>query len=129
MTGEQKASAPAPAYAYDGLDRVFHERARLGIVTSLSAHRKGLAFGDLKTLCGLTDGNLSRHLKVLEAAGFVEIEKGYDRNRPLTMCRLSREGRDRFADYLAVLERVVRDAAEVSEGGPIPSEVLSPKPG
>ena len=56
-------------YAYDGLDRVIHERARLGLLTSLAAHAKGLRFAELKELCGLTDGNLSRHLQVLEAAG------------------------------------------------------------
>jgi len=52
-------SAP---FSYDGLDRVIHEKARLGLLTSLMAHPKGLAFADLKQLCGLTDGNLSRHL-------------------------------------------------------------------
>ena len=56
-------------FAYDGLDRVIHERARLSILTSLLTHPKGLLFGDLKQLCGLTDGNLSRHLQVLEEAG------------------------------------------------------------
>jgi hypothetical protein len=54
-------SAP---FSYDGLDRVIHEKARLGLLTSLMAHPKGLAFADLKQLCGLTDGNLSRHLQV-----------------------------------------------------------------
>ena len=45
-------------FSYDGLDRVIHEKARLGLLTSLMAHPKGLAFADLKQLCGLTDGNL-----------------------------------------------------------------------
>lgn len=49
-------------FAYAGLDRVMHERARLGVLTSLVAHPKGLAFADLKALCALSDGNLSRHL-------------------------------------------------------------------
>ena len=53
-------------FAYDGLDRVIHEKARLGVLTSLVAHPKGLVFGDLKHMCGLTDGNLSRHLQVLQ---------------------------------------------------------------
>jgi len=100
-----------PLFAYDGLDRVLHEKARLGMLTSLAVHPKGLAFGDLKQLCGLTDGNLSRHLKVLQEAGVVEIEKGYEKNRPLTTCRLTQEGRKRFLDYINVLEQVVRDAA------------------
>lgn len=101
---------PAP-FAYDGLDRVIHEKARLGLLTSLAGHAKGLAFADLKQLCGLTDGNLSRHLQVLQEAGLIEITKGYEGNRPHTSCRLTAAGRRRFLDYLAVLERVVRDAA------------------
>ena len=110
------ARDPAP-YAYDGLDRVLHERARLSLLTSLAAHPKPLAFSDLKQLCGLTDGNLSRHLGVLEEAGLVEIRKGYEGRRPLTTCRLTPAGRQRFVDYLAVLERVVRDAAEAARQG------------
>lgn len=102
-------------FSYEGLDRVIHEKARLGVLTSLMAHPKGLAFGDLKQLCGLTDGNLSRHLQVLQEAGLVLIRKGYDRKRPLTTCRLTAEGRERFVDYLSVLERVVRDAAKAAD--------------
>jgi DNA-binding transcriptional ArsR family regulator len=104
-------SAP---FAYDGLDRVIHEKARLGVLASLMAHPKGLAFGDLKQLCGLTDGNLSRHLQVLQEAGLVEINKGYEGNRPHTTCRLTAAGRRRFLDYLAVLEQLVRDAAKAA---------------
>ena len=103
-------------FAYEGLDRVLHEKARLGILTSLATHPKGLAFADLKQLCGLTDGNLSRHLQVLEEAGVVEISKTFDHKRPLTTCRLTRGGRKRFLDYIDVLERVVRDAAEAAQG-------------
>ena len=68
----------AGRFAYDGLDRVIHEKARLSVLTSLVAHPKGLVFGDLKQMCGLTDGNLSRHLQVLEEAGLIAaaIEKG-----------------------------------------------------
>ena len=65
---------PAP-YAFTGLDRLFHERARLGIVTSLAGHPDGLAFAELKRLCGLTDGNLNRHLTALEDAGCVSTMK------------------------------------------------------
>ncbi len=98
-------------FAYEGLDRVIHERARLSVLTSLIVHPEGLSFGDLKQLCGLTDGNLSRHLQVLHEAGLVGISKGFEQNRPQTSCRITREGRRRYLDYLAVLERVVRDAA------------------
>ncbi|WP_319532608.1 transcriptional regulator [uncultured Cohaesibacter sp.] len=102
-------------FAYDGLDRVLHEKARLSLLTSLVAHPKGLSFGDLKRLCGLTDGNLSRHLKVLHEANIVEIEKTFVKNRPLTSCRLTKEGRQRFLDYLSVLEQVVKNASELLE--------------
>jgi DNA-binding MarR family transcriptional regulator len=104
-------------FAYDGLDRVIHEKARLGVLTSLVAHPKGLVFGDLKELCGLTDGNLSRHLQVLEEAGLIAIEKGYDRNRPQTLCRITDKGRRRYLDYLKVLEQVVHDAASAAKAG------------
>jgi DNA-binding transcriptional ArsR family regulator len=101
----------AGRFAYDGLDRVIHEKARLSVLTSLVAHPKGLVFADLKSLCGLTDGNLSRHLGVLQEAQLVAVEKGYERNRPQTICRITGEGRRRYLEYLSVLEEVVRDAA------------------
>ena len=107
-------------FAYAGLDRVIHEKARLGVLTSLVSHPNGLVFGELKELCGLTDGNLSRHLQVLEEARLIEIEKGYDHNRPQTICRITAEGRRRYLDYLGVLEQVVRDAAGAAKAGPAP---------
>src|SRR5215831_17955376 len=115
-------------FAYGGLDRVIHEKARLGVLTSLVAHPKGLVFGDLKALCGLTDGNLSRHLQVLEDAGFVGIEKGYDRNRPQTVCRITAKGRQRYLEYLKVLEQVVRDAAEAAKANAVRGAQPDPSP-
>jgi DNA-binding transcriptional ArsR family regulator len=105
-------------FAYAGLDRVIHERARLSVLTSLIAHPKGLLFGDLKDLCELTDGNLSRHLQVLQEAGLIEISKGFDGNRPQTACRITAQGRQRYLDYLTVLEQVVRDAAAAAKNKP-----------
>ncbi|HAT86326.1 transcriptional regulator [Cohaesibacter gelatinilyticus] len=119
---------PDGPYAFDGLDRVLHEKARLGLLTSLVAHPKGLAFGDLKKLCGLTDGNLSRHLKVLSEADIVKIEKTFVKNRPHTTCRLTNEGRQRFLDYLAVLEQVVKNATELMETNPSDDMPQSPSP-
>lgn len=87
-----------------------HEKARLGILASLAANTNGLLFNDLKQLCSLTDGNLSRHLAVLSEAGLVEIWKGTTGSRPQTMYRLTTSGRRRFADYISVLEKVVADA-------------------
>jgi DNA-binding MarR family transcriptional regulator len=97
-------------FAYEGLDRVLHEKARLGIMTSLVTRPEGLLFADLKRLCALTDGNLSRHLDVLHDAGLVEVWKGFENRRPQTLCRLSPEGRQRFLAYLEELEQVIRDA-------------------
>ncbi len=97
-------------FSYDGLDRVMHEKARLGIMASLAANAEGLLFNDLKQLCSLTDGNLSRHLKVLSDAGLVEIWKGTSGSRPQTLCRLTPIGRQRFVEYISVLEKIIADA-------------------
>ena len=113
-----KAAGSEGRFAYEGLDRVIHERARLSVLTSLVTNPKGLAFGDLKQLCALTDGNLNRHLRVLEEGRLVEIVKKTDRNRPLTVCRITAFGRARYMEYLFTLEQVVRDAAKGTERGP-----------
>ena len=112
MTKKKKADTAAQTgrFAYDGLERVLHEKARLGIMTSLVTRPEGLLFSDLKRLCALTDGNLSRHLDVLREAGLVEVWKGFENRRPQTLCRLSVEGRQRFVAYLEQLEQVIRDA-------------------
>lgn len=102
-------------FAYEGLDRVIHERARLSVLTSLITNPRGLLFNDLKQLCTLTDGNLSRHLRVLEEEGMVTISKEHDRTRPQTLCRISRVGRERYLEYLTTLEQVVKDAAAVAD--------------
>jgi DNA-binding MarR family transcriptional regulator len=115
--------APTGRFAYEGLERVFHEKARLSIMTSLVAHPRGLIFADLKELCALTDGNLSRHLQVLHEAGFVEITKGFLRKRPQTLCRLTDDGRRRFLEYINVLENVVADALTAAR------TKAEPKPG
>ena len=98
-------------FAYDGLDRLIHERARLGLLSSLITHPVGLRFSDLKQLCALTDGNLSRHLQVLQAAKLIDVSKGFEHNRPQTICRITAKGRRRYLDYVSVLEQVVVDAA------------------
>jgi DNA-binding transcriptional ArsR family regulator len=105
----------AGRYAYDGLDRTIHEKARLGILTSLAAHPGGLLFGDLKELCSLTDGNLSRHLQTLQEAGLVEVWKRIQHKRPQTLCRLTDLGRQRLLEYIGELERVVADAAAAAQ--------------
>src|ERR1700712_5491172 len=114
---QMKTKAPSGEgrFAYEGLDRVIHERARLSILTSLITNPKGLIFNDLKQLCSLTDGNLSRHLRVLETEGMAVIVKGLARKRPQTLCEITATGRKRYLEYLMTLEQVVKDAAKMSE--------------
>jgi DNA-binding MarR family transcriptional regulator len=114
-------------FAYEGLDRVLHEKARLGVLTSLVTHGGGLLFGDLRELCGLTDGNLSRHLEVLHQAGLIEIWKGFGGRRPQTLCRLTPKGRRRFVEYLQQLAQVVKDA--LPRATRRPARVPAPPPG
>lgn len=111
MKKSEVKTAAGPRYAYDGLDRIIHERARLSVLTSLLTHPKGLSFCELKRFCALTDGNLNRHLQVLEEAGLIGVAKGIDQNRPQTTCRITASGRRRYLEYLAVLEQVLTDAA------------------
>lgn len=96
-------------YAYGGLDRVIHERARLSVLTSLITHSDGLMFNELKELCALTDGNLNRHLQVLEEAKMVGVSKSWDGARQVTRCRVTALGRRRYIEYLGVLEQVILD--------------------
>ena len=109
-----------PGFAYDALDSVIHERARLSVLTCLVTHPKGLGFADLKARCALTDGNLSRHLQVLKAAKLIEISKDVDRARPHTFCRITAHGRKRYLEYLAVLEQVIRDVVKEDKADPAP---------
>jgi DNA-binding MarR family transcriptional regulator len=115
------ADSVAGRYAFPGLERTMHEKARLGILASLIARPEGLLFAELRDLCALTDGNLNRHLKVLEEAGLVEIWKGFRLNRPQTLIRMTGIGRQRFTEYLAELERVVTDAMRRAQEIPTPS--------
>ena len=76
-----------PCFAYNGHDRVIHERARLRVLTSLVARPRGLLIADLKQLCDLTDGNLNLHVQVLQAAKVTDIATGFEHNRRRSVCR------------------------------------------
>ena len=123
-----KGQRPHP-FAYEGLDRVMHERARLGVLTSLLGNPKGLSFAALRQLCGLTDGNLSRHLEVLETAKLVEISRTMEDARPLSVIRITSSGRKRFLSYLAVLEQVLLDAGGQAESDDARARGLLPLQG
>lgn len=121
MADPEKTDRPDPGagrYSYEKLDRVMHERARLGILASLATHAGGLLFNDLKQLCALTDGNLNRHLAVLAEAGLVEVWKGAAGPRPQTRYQLTPDGRRRFAEYIGFLEKVVADAQTEAQPAP-----------
>ncbi len=110
-TKNSKSTAP---FAYEGLDRVIHERARLSVLTSLITHPNGLSFVELKQFCGLTDGNLARHLQVLEEDGMIRLTKEGETGRAQTTARVTASGRRRYLQYLTTLEQVVRDAASAN---------------
>jgi DNA-binding HxlR family transcriptional regulator len=110
MTPSNDPKSTTGRFAYDGLERVIHEKARLSILSSLAAHQGGLLFNELKTLCKLTDGNLSRQLQLLQETKLIEVWKGTRNNRPSTLVKLTELGRKRFLEYIAVLEGLVADA-------------------
>ncbi|MDZ4850721.1 MAG: transcriptional regulator [Pirellulaceae bacterium] len=107
-------------HEYSGLDRVFHEKARLAIMTSLASQTDGLSFADLKRLCKLSDGNLNRHLEVLQEVGAVVLDRsGAGRGSRTTVC-ITRAGRKEFQNYLAELERVLKTAVRALEKSSAP---------
>lgn len=96
-------------FALGGLDRVFHERARLAICSALVASPEGSSFVALQEACDLTDGNLNRHLHQLAEMGIVEMRRVTGRGRPQTLVAITANGRERFLQYIDALEGVVRD--------------------
>ncbi len=110
----RKTQSESP-FAYDGLSRVIHERARLGVLTCLVTHPKGMSFPEMKKLCALTDGNLNRHLQVLQGAQLVTLAKGAERERLQTIYRITALGRKRYLEYLSVLEQVILDGAPAAK--------------
>jgi DNA-binding transcriptional ArsR family regulator len=107
------APAPAPAgelpggHPTAGIDDTVHQRHRLGILT-ITAEAQRADFGQLRAALGLTAGNLSRHLAVLEEAELVQVEKGYEGRRPRTWVRITGQGRKALAAELATLTELVR---------------------
>jgi DNA-binding HxlR family transcriptional regulator len=89
------------------LDRLIHERVRLGIVSALAVNG-ALTFNDLKAILGLTDGNLSAHARKLEDAGYVECEKSFDGRTPRTEYSLTKRGERELGEYLEHMEALIR---------------------
>jgi DNA-binding transcriptional ArsR family regulator len=109
---------------FDALERIFHEPNRLAIMSALCATEHGLTFNALRDQCSLTDGNLNRHLKVLEEADAIRIEKAFVKNKPRTTVFLSKKGLKRFEEYLAALREVLsvaqQNLAEERQRSPLP---------
>ena len=88
------------------LDRVIHEKGRMGIMSLLAASPE-LAFTELRDSLQMTDGNLTTHIRTLQEAGYVAIAKSYQNNRPLTTLSLTAGGEKAFAAYIGLLEQIV----------------------
>jgi len=89
------------------LDRVIHEKGRLGIMSMLAASPE-LSFTELRDALEMTDGNLTSHMRTLQEAGYVSVSKSYENNRPLTTCSLTSAGKKSFASYVNLLEQIVQ---------------------
>jgi DNA-binding MarR family transcriptional regulator len=89
------------------LDRVIHEKGRLAIMSMLAASPE-LSFTELRDALGMTDGNLTTHIRALQQEGYVSVAKSYQNRRPLTTCSLTASGRKAFTEYIDLLEKIVR---------------------
>ncbi len=114
MASHAKARAPRPAPAPEeavaaapSLDRVIHERLRLGIVSALAGNDT-MTFNELKTLLGTTDGNLSVHARKLEDAGYIACTKSFADRMPKTEFKLTAAGRRALEKYLGHMESLIR---------------------
>ena len=89
------------------LDRVIHEKGRLGIMSLLAASAE-LSFTEMRDTLAMTDGNLTTHIRTLQEAGYVSVAKSYQNNRPLTTCSLTAKGQKAFTAYINLLEEIVQ---------------------
>lgn len=100
-----------PKFDISGLDDVIHGRVRLGIVAYL-ASAEVADFTELKDVLEVTQGNLSIHLRKLEEAGYVAIDKSFVGRKPLTRVRLTDTGRAAFSNYLKAMGQLVEQAGK-----------------
>ncbi len=107
---------PDDAHPSQRLDDVVHQRVRLGILAVL-AEADVADFGFLKDTLDLTDGNLSRHLQVLEDAGFVRITKAFEGKRPRTWVEATKPGRAAFGAEVAALRELIAGVDRSADGG------------
>ncbi|MDP9016801.1 MAG: transcriptional regulator [Candidatus Eremiobacteraeota bacterium] len=105
-------------YAFDALERVFHERGRLAICSALVTET-GMSFRQLQDACDLTDGNLNRHLHALAEMGVVAVTRKTGSGRPQTTVRITPKGRERFLAYIDALESIVRSVQDAASAAPV----------
>ena len=89
------------------LDRVIHEKGRLAIMSMLAAAPE-LSFTELRDGLGMTDGNLTTHIRTLQEAGYVSVTKSFQNKRPLTTCSLTSAGQKAFTNYINLLEEIIQ---------------------
>ena len=111
--GEKLRSLPGARVAESTgeLDRLVHERVRLGVLSGLAVNRS-LSFSELKRLLHVTDGNLSVHARKLEEAGYVDVTKSFEKRQPKTEYRLTPKGRRALQRYLDHMEALIRATRE-----------------
>jgi DNA-binding HxlR family transcriptional regulator len=122
-----EGASPGPSPLVETLDAInetIHQKVRLGIMSALVA-RGDCDFRFLKDTLSVTDGNLSIHLARLEEAGYLSVHKEFVKKKPHTTYTPTRKGREAFASYLAVLERIVQSAG--AHHSPDPSGTDSEK--
>ena len=106
------------------LDRVFHERGRLAICSTLVGQTGGVTFTQLLEACDLTDGNLNRHLHALAEEGIVKTERRTGQGRPQTIVTITNAGRTRFLAYIDALEAIVRDVQRANSSSTSPTRAV-----
>lgn len=89
------------------LDRVIHEKGRLALMSMLAASPE-LSFTEMRDALGMTDGNLTTHIRTLQEAGYLSVTKSFQKKRPLTTCSLTAAGKTAFTHYIDLLEQIVR---------------------
>jgi DNA-binding MarR family transcriptional regulator len=94
------------------LDRVIHEKGRLAIMSMLAATPE-LSFTEMRDALGMTDGNITTHIRTLQEEGYISVAKSYQNNRPLTTCSLTAAGRKAFKSYVDLLEQVLQQAKKI----------------
>jgi DNA-binding MarR family transcriptional regulator len=90
----------------EALDKTFDSRIRLGIMSALMVN-DAVDFNTLKELLDATDGNLASHLKGLEAAGYISVQKSFNGRKPMTRYKATRQGRKAFESHIAALEKLI----------------------